>query len=724
MRRTLHRLAVACLGLALSLAASYAGTARAQGLSVRDYAPAAADTDLGVVRAGAPTGLFHYSLSVQSIYTRDPLVLLDAAGERSHAVIDNQLDLMLGLNLGLWFDTDVAVWLPFTAYQHQRATWNRAGFVAEESTSSGIGDALLQGRMRVMSEAEDGIDLSFAPSVSIPLATRRSYRGLGGVSVTPELLVSRSLGPVLVAVNLGYRVLPDGVFHGVKVVDKLTWRAGLGLSLSALGRADGLRVSLESFGSTSATNPFASGRTSPAEILVGARLRLGALVVGGAAGGGIVHGLGAPVARAVLSLTFAPHAAEDNDADHDGIPDHLDRCIRSAEDLDGFSDTDGCPDPDNDGDGIEDADDRCPNEAEDTDDFEDEDGCPDLDHDDDGVLEDVDQCPNDPEDQDGFQDEDGCPDPDNDEDTIADVRDRCPDDMEDFDEFEDEDGCPEYDNDGDGIVDVDDVCPNEAEVINNVEDEDGCPDEGKQLVTLTHEGIRLDERIHFASESHVIRERSYRLLNQVVALLRNHKTIKRLRIEGHTDATGKAKLNLRLSQRRSRSVRRYLVRRGIAGLRLEALGFGGQKPRAGNADARGRGQNRRVEFIIVEQRSNDPVPNTLRSAQVNEVETPAAGSVKDVGHRGEAATSDPTTEDTDATDQAVDQIGAEPGGGHQASAEAGEARREDRVPSNAENEHEDKNEDDNMNDSLEADSAIPATSADHTPADSVPANDG
>jgi hypothetical protein len=64
------------------------------------------------------------------------------------------------------------------------------------------------------------------------------------------------------------------------------------------------------------------------------------------------------------------------DPDGDGLRGEDDDCPDRPEDLDGFEDEDGCPDPDNDGDGIADADDLCPDRAEDYDGFEDEDGCP------------------------------------------------------------------------------------------------------------------------------------------------------------------------------------------------------------------------------------------------------------------------------------------------------------------------------------------------------------
>jgi OmpA-OmpF porin, OOP family len=52
-----------------------------------------------------------------------------------------------------------------------------------------------------------------------------------------------------------------------------------------------------------------------------------------------------------------------------------------------------------------------------------------------------------------------------------------------------------------------------------------------------------------------------------------------------------------LSQRRAESVRAYLIKKGVAPERLEAKGFGQERPIADNKTAKGRATNRRVEFI-------------------------------------------------------------------------------------------------------------------------------
>ncbi|MEE8410021.1 MAG: OmpA family protein, partial [Myxococcota bacterium] len=195
---------------------------------------------------------------------------------------------------------------------------------------------------------------------------------------------------------------------------------------------------------------------------------------------------------------------------------------------------------------------------------------------------------------------DGCPDPDNDQDGVLDAVDACPLEAEDKDGFMDDDGCPELDNDGDGIADIHDKCPNEAEVINGIDDDDGCPDEGAQLVRLTSDKIEIKEKVYFDTSSAVIQSRSHNLLNQVATLLENHADLN-IRIEGHTDDTGPDAFNLKLSQRRAESVRQYLTERGVAGERLEAVGFGEERSIASNRSRAGREMNRRVEFVIIER---------------------------------------------------------------------------------------------------------------------------
>src|SRR5690606_6296425 len=73
-----------------------------------------------------------------------------------------------------------------------------------------------------------------------------------------------------------------------------------------------------------------------------------------------------------------------------------------------------------------------------------------------------------------------------------------------------------------------------------------------------------------------------------------------VRIEGHTDSTGSASYNMRLSQQRADSVFNFLAEQGLSSQRMKAVGYGMERPIADNSTREGRQRNRRVEIIIAE----------------------------------------------------------------------------------------------------------------------------
>ncbi len=72
-----------------------------------------------------------------------------------------------------------------------------------------------------------------------------------------------------------------------------------------------------------------------------------------------------------------------------------------------------------------------------------------------------------------------------------------------------------------------------------------------------------------------------------------------IRLEGHTDNRGDAKLLKELSVERVKTVRDYILSKGIAAERVEYVGYGGEQPLTDNESATGREINRRVEFVII-----------------------------------------------------------------------------------------------------------------------------
>ena len=153
-------------------------------------------------------------------------------------------------------------------------------------------------------------------------------------------------------------------------------------------------------------------------------------------------------------------------------------------------------------------------------------------------------------------------------------------------------GCPVLDRDQDGIPDAADRCPDEPGVA-----PDGCPKK-YTLVEVKKDRIVIKQQVHFATAKWKVLPDSYALLDQVVQVLRDQPAM-RLSIEGHTDSVGGEAMNMKLSQARAEAVRDYLVKKGVATERLEAVGFGPTKPIASNKSETGRARNRRTEFRIV-----------------------------------------------------------------------------------------------------------------------------
>ena len=71
-----------------------------------------------------------------------------------------------------------------------------------------------------------------------------------------------------------------------------------------------------------------------------------------------------------------------------------------------------------------------------------------------------------------------------------------------------------------------------------------------------------------------------------------------LTIVGHTDNTGAADYNQRLSEGRALSVARYLEARNVNPVRLATSGKGESEPIASNDSEAGRQANRRVEIYV------------------------------------------------------------------------------------------------------------------------------
>jgi outer membrane protein OmpA-like peptidoglycan-associated protein len=463
---------------------------------------------------------------------------------------------------------------------------------AEPLGGSGVGNPRLGLRAQILKRGA----VALAGDVAVQLPTGgQNFIGDDALVIDPRLLFDVHAGKLWAGVNLGYRYrggAEGSHIANLYVDDELTWSAAaqywireraLAVGAAAYGRVGIMDAPTDLMDVPGVVQELGA-EERPAELLGSLRWFVThkiAVELGG--GTALSPGYGAPPFRVLAGVRWSDRRAEArplvSDRDHDGIDDADDRCPEAPEDVDGFEDLDGCPDPDND---------------------------------DDGVVDAADQCPMVGEDADGFQDRDGCPDEDNDGDRVLDAADGCPNEAEDLDTFKDEDGCPEADADGDGLEDADDECPLVAEVYNGIADEDGCADAGPPLAILDQTAVVVNDRIYFDLNRARIKTRSQPVLDAVAAILRAHSHL-RVRIEGHTDDQGAPDWNRTLSQLRSERVREYLIEKGIAPDRLEAHGYGYDRPLVNDTSEAARDQNRRVEFVIVdrggaETRSGEELP--------------------------------------------------------------------------------------------------------------------
>ena len=106
-------------------------------------------------------------------------------------------------------------------------------------------------------------------------------------------------------------------------------------------------------------------------------------------------------------------------------------------------------------------------------------------------------------------------------------------------------------------------------------------------------------QIQFETGSSAIKAESYNELNDIMNSAVVAEGLK-VGVYGHTDNTGSADQNQKLSEERAISVKNYLMSKGLTENRIESKGFGSSKPIADNKTSAGKAQNRRVQIVLGE----------------------------------------------------------------------------------------------------------------------------
>lgn len=439
-----------------------------------------------------------------------------------------------------------------------------------DATGPGAGDVRIDVRGTIL--RSDNRRSAFGAQLSLfaPTGTPGNFGSDDSTGAMIMFTGEHTIKWLTLVANTGFHFRPRHAINdaaggsGLGVSDEWRWAVGGFVPI----KAGKYRVGATIFGQTGLTgsdkivgDTFFTKQNTPVEFNVEGRMRFGPADhwwVGAGAGSAILRGYGAPDLRVVALVgTYIPLL----DTDPKSPERRSD--IRERRRREGMSDRDN-----------------------------------------DGIPDDIDACPTEPEDHKGNDPSDGCPmPPDRDNDGIPDQYDKCPDVPEDKDGIDDGDGCPEDDADNDGIADAVDACPKEPGSKNTDPKKNGCP----SFIKVEGNVVRILQQVHFAYGSATILPESFPMLQEITNLLKANKDIKRMSVEGHTDNRGAADLNKKLSGDRANSVMNWLVQHGIEPGRLEAHGYGMEKPIEDNGTDDGRAKNRRVEFKIVsEDDANKP----------------------------------------------------------------------------------------------------------------------
>ncbi len=119
-----------------------------------------------------------------------------------------------------------------------------------------------------------------------------------------------------------------------------------------------------------------------------------------------------------------------------------------------------------------------------------------------------------------------------------------------------------------------------------------------QVKAVSPQPLKLHARVHFEFNKANIKKEYLPYLNVIVRYLKRHPDMK-IKIVGYTDNIGSKSYNDRLALKRAKSVKAYLVKRGISPDRIQIEGIGKDKYLFDNKTALNRFTNRRAEFFIM-----------------------------------------------------------------------------------------------------------------------------
>lgn len=562
------------------------------------------------------TRVFAAGLTLNYAYLPMRLATVDSPLANQGAIIDHQLMAHLDVAGSFLDRVNLSFSVPLVFYEH------RGDQVESLSSSASFfaGDPRFGAMVRLWGQPlKDAFSIHIGADVWFPLRKFINDAPLFSsdqdVRVLPRVVMGGVYKKLLWSATAGVLYRPEAEAEVVFAGRSETFRTGVGSALQ-VGLAAAyynplLRLSVgpeilitERISGQDAWTQYGSA----IEALVGLQYNIAGQVQVGLAGGtSFLSDVGSPQARVLVRLAYAPTRKPLPvlpDQDKDGIPDAQDDCpMNPGPARSNPARTNGCPDRDRDD--VVDRDDLCPDVAKGPVPDPNKLGCPFQDKDGDGIPDGRDLCPSQAKGPNPDPTRLGCPAGDRDQDGVFDPHDRCPDRHQGLRPDPQKPGCPLPDRDNDQVPDAVDACPDTVGAPSLDPRKNGCPG----LVQVKQDEIVILKPVFFATDRDVILKKSFPILQAVVEALSLTPNMKKICIHGHTDNQGKPSYNEDLSSRRAQHVKTWMVEHGLSVDRLDAKGFGQTWPVSSNRTAKGRSQNRRVVFSVVESSCQDLKPH-------------------------------------------------------------------------------------------------------------------
>lgn len=122
--------------------------------------------------------------------------------------------------------------------------------------------------------------------------------------------------------------------------------------------------------------------------------------------------------------------------------------------------------------------------------------------------------------------------------------------------------------------------------------------ESRNTPTIEEKRVVLDERLLFDAGAARLAPAAKSTLGKLAWKMYLEAPWKRIRVEGHSDASGDPAVNRALSQLRAERVRAQLIRQGFDPACIEAVGYGSERPLETGTSPESRRKNRRVELVL------------------------------------------------------------------------------------------------------------------------------